>query len=127
MALEIYLSRRVKGNSGHKSSVEVAYWYKANAIRKWFAENLDGFVDNGETMVPLYKLDELLWVCEEVSKNHSQDVSSKLLPTCEGPFFGSIKYDRWYYSSVDYAITRLKQIIEETDSRYNDIVYREMY
>ena len=39
---------------------EVIYMRKANAIRKWFADNLDNFIDNGTTNIPREKFKALI-------------------------------------------------------------------
>ena len=42
MGLDMYLSRRLKDNTEH----EVMYWRKANAIHKWFVDNVQGGEDD---------------------------------------------------------------------------------
>lgn len=123
--LDMYLYRYKKGDTS--SRTEVACWRKANQIRRWFVENLDGFVDNGETEVPREKLVELLAVCKAVFDSHITAIAKKLLPTSEGPFFGSTAYDKYYYQAVGYTIDRLTNILQRDDSDYYCIVYREWY
>lgn len=53
MGLDMYIEV-----NGH----EEIYMRKANAIRRWFAENLDNFEDNGRTNIPKEKYEKLLKV-----------------------------------------------------------------
>lgn len=39
---------------------QVIYMRKANAIRKWFADNLDNFIDNGTTNIPKEKFKAII-------------------------------------------------------------------
>lgn len=124
---------------------EVAYWRKANAIHKWFVDNIqDGIDDCGNYEVTKEDLEELLHVCKLV-KNESRLVKGRikngetlrngkwvvnyedgeyiadsstameLLPTTEGFFFGSTAYDQWYMEDIDYTIKQLEKILKETD------------
>ena len=57
------LSARIRWNE----ATEVAYWRKANAIHKWFVDNIQDHQDDcGEYIVPREKLVELLETVEEV-------------------------------------------------------------
>lgn len=123
--LEMYLYRCKNDDDTYRT--EVAYWQKANQIRRWFAENIDGFVDNGEAVVPREKLVELLAICKIVSESRMTWIAKKLLPTSEGPFFGSKYYGDSYYENVDYTIAKLTNIISLGGSDYYKIVYREWY
>jgi hypothetical protein len=89
-----------------------AYWRKANAIHKWFVDNVqDGNDDCRNYYVTLEDLEELLKVCEEVKKDHS--LADELLPTTRGFFFGGTEYDEWYFNAIDYTIETLKEIIKD--------------
>ena len=79
---------------------ELGKWRKANAIHKWFVENVqDGKDDNGEeSWVSKKQLQELLDLVKEVLKN--KDKAEELLPTQSGFFFGGTEYDEWYFNSL---------------------------
>ena len=98
---------------------QVAYWRKENAIHKWFVDNCaDGIDECQDVYVPLEKLEELVEVCEEVLNNQSS--AEDKLPTQSGFFFGSQKYDEWYYKGLQYTVNTLKKVIEvmKTNSKY---------
>ena len=76
---------------------EVAYWRKANAIHKWFVDNVQSGKDDCDSYeVSREQLVKLLGDCEQV-KAHNE-LAEELLPTQSGFFFGSIEYDKWYFS-----------------------------
>ena len=109
--------------------IEAGYWRKANAIHKWFVDNIqDGNDDCGEYEVSIEKLQELLEICKELKSKMvlSEDTNKngdkyivnytlceKLLPTQEGFFFGSTSYDEWYYEDIENTI----KIIENLDGK----------
>ena len=96
---------------------EAGYWRKANAIHRWFVENVqDGKDDCGEYFVPPSSLEELLELCEKVKLNPEQ--ADELLPTSSGFFFGGDEYDEWYFDKIDYTIEVLKEALADTDSSY---------
>jgi hypothetical protein len=96
---------------------EAGYWRKANAIHRWFVENVQDNVDNcGEYFVPLSSLEELLELCEKVKLNPEQ--ADELLPTSSGFFFGGDEYDEWYFDKIDYTIEVLKEALADKDSSY---------
>ena len=95
--------------------VEAAYWRKANAIHKWFVENVqEGEDDCGTYYVSRDKLRELLTLIEEVLKN--KGVAQDKLPPASGFFFGSTEIDDYYYEDLEYTAERLKKILEMSDS-----------
>ena len=96
---------------------EAGYWRKANAIHRWFVENVQDGVDNcGEYFVPLSSLEELLELCEKVKLNPEQ--ANELLPTSSGFFFGGDEYDEWYFDKIEYTIDILKEALSDKDSSY---------
>lgn len=110
MGLDMYLDGIIKRYQVHdynigyiKTSVEIGYWRKANAIHKWFVDNIQGGVDNCATYyldkTDLLKLKE---TCEQVLKDMS--LAEKLLPTQEGFFFGNTEYDEDYIYDLKETI-----------------------
>lgn len=51
----------------------------------------------------------------------------ELLPTCEGFFFGSTEYDKWYVDDIDLTIKQLEKILAEEEKDipgvYVDYIY----
>ena len=94
-----------------KTYFEVGYWRKANAIHNWFVENCGGGEDTCQQMyVSLEKLEELLDICKQVSKDHG--LAQVLLPTQDGFFFGSTEYDDWYFDKIEDTIKIVEPVIE---------------
>lgn len=102
----------------------VGYWRKANAIHKWFVDNVqDGVDDCGDHYVELEQLEELLDICKQVKENN--DLADELLPRQSGFFFGSTEYDEWYYKDIDDTIEMLEIIIKEEKENRNLGLYNE--
>jgi hypothetical protein len=91
---------------------EAGYWRKANAIHKWFVDNVQNGKDNCEEYyVPFEKLQQLKKDCELALT--SKVVAENILPTQSGFFFGSTDYDKDYEDD-------LKQTIEIVDKALAD-------
>lgn len=98
---------------------KIGYWRKANAIHKWFVDN----VQNGEDdcrryYVEIDDLERLKRLCEEVLENPKK--AKELLPPCEGFFFGSNEIDEWYFQDLKYTIETINKVLENKDG---DIYY----
>lgn len=95
-------------------SFKAAYWRKANAIHKWFVDNIqDGKDDCSEYYVSTDELKDLLSVCEQVIADKSK--AEELLPSASGFFFGSTDYDEYYFQDVQSTIDKLKGIVDNTN------------
>ena len=133
---------------------EVGYWRKANAIHKWFVDNVQDGVDNcekylltKEKLQGLYDICEELmntlelidgkvfngqrytehgWVNEYIDGKVIKDITKaqELLPTQSGFFFGDTEYDEWYYNQVKYTYELLKDILENFDFENNYLIYQ---
>lgn len=90
---------------------KIGYWRKANHIHNWFVENVqDGNDDCDTYSVSIEDLKELLDICTKILEDSS--LAEELLPRTQGFFFGSIEYDEYYYDSIRYTISVLKEAIE---------------
>jgi len=82
-------------------------WRKANAIHKFFVDEVQNGHDNCERhWVSLENLKELLTRINEILKIEDKEEritkASKILPTDnEGCFFGSLDYDDWYFQDLE--------------------------
>ena len=126
----------------------VGDWRKANAIHKWFVNNVQyGEDDCKEYYVEIEQLEELLKICKKIKKIavmkqgqreariyengefitkmvdceyiENADEIEKLLPTTDGFFFGSTDYDEWYMKDINYTIKMLTQVLKE-EKEYNE-------
>lgn len=101
---------------------EVGYWRKANAIHKWFVDNVqEGKDDCGDYWVPDQKVDELLAACRAVSDNH--ELAEKLLPTQSGFFFGGTNYDEYYFEDIKSTIEILERAKKLRDNPGYELEY----
>ena len=102
-------------------SAEIGYWRKANAIHKWFVDNVqEGEDDCRSYYVDRKKLQELKEICERVRDFRHLAVSQ--LPTASGFFFGGTEYDEWYFQDVEDTIKIIDQALSLPDVW--DIEYR---
>lgn len=98
--------RRVKG-----IEVEAMYWRKANAIHKWFVDNVqDGEDECREHYVTREQLKELRDVCINALAD-PENASNYLSPT-SGFFFGSTATDQWYFDALKETIKGLNACLD---------------
>lgn len=102
----------------------VGYWRKANAIHKWFVENVQDGEDDCEFHRPVTKddLEALFELCREVLADNSK--ANELLPNTSGFFFGSQQYDVWYFEDIKKTAELCKQLIDGFDFENYDLYYR---
>jgi hypothetical protein len=92
-------------------SIRVGYWRKANAIHKWFVDNIQEGVDNcAYYFVSLESLKQLLDLCRKVLLN--KEKAAELLPTKEGFFFGGYEYDEWYFLDIKETIGIIEPLVK---------------
>ena len=139
---------------GHNTIFEqVGYWRKANAIHKWFVDNVQNGIDDCcYHEVTKENIQELLRRCKiikgastmekayiENGKTFANDqwcpiyiegetisnpnIAKNLLPTQEGFFFGGTNYDQWYMNDITATIDILQKVLDETDFDREMIVY----
>lgn len=90
-------------------SCELMYWRKANAIHRWFVENVQDDEDNCRSYyVPSEKLIELREMCSEALRN--RDKAGELLPTQEGFFFGSTEINDAYFEDMADTMFGLENV-----------------
>ncbi len=152
--LKPYLHKRGSEYYSWESIFEdVGYWRKANAIHKWFVDNVQNEVDDCDYYeVSKEQLEDLLSICIEVrdktkmSKGwvHNGDtlangkwcpnyeegntivnpeVARELLPTTGGFFFGSTEYDEYYMADIVSTIDILTKVLDTTDFDREMITY----
>lgn len=102
---DMSLAERVNG-----VTLEAAYWRKANAINKWFVDNVQGGDDDcKEYYVRPEKLSDLVEVCQRVLKYPS--MAPDVLPPQGGFFFGSTAIDEWYRKDLQNTIDMLTPLL----------------
>ena len=126
MGLDMYLMRRIKKEKHiEDTSIQLVYWRKANAIHKFFTDINEQY-DSCETIeVTKDMLGQLLDRCTEVLAN--RDRADELLPTTEGFFFGTTKYDDWYFKKIENTIEDITPILSDGDIKDGDLYYYGWY
>lgn len=82
---------------------EVGYWRKANAVHKWFVDNVQGGVDECQkSSVSREDITQLRDICQKIIDDSA--LASKLLPTQEGFFFGNTEYNDWYIEDLKETV-----------------------
>ena len=95
-----------------KDGTEIIYWRKANAIHRWFVENVQEGVDEcDEYEVTVEQLTKLRDLCNQVIEN--QELAEELLPTQSGFFFGSTDYDEWYLENALKTRSCLDELLSQ--------------
>lgn len=96
---------------------EVGYWRKANAIHKWFVDNVQSGVDECQRgYVSREQLKELRDTCAAVLADHSK--AEELLPPSSGFFFGGTDIDSYYFDVLEATINILDDLGEGHDRYY---------
>lgn len=100
----------VSGYNVTQVEIQVMYWRKANAIHKWFVDNVqDGFDDCQESYINPQDFYDLQDACKAVLENH--DLAGSLLPSQNGFFFGSTEYDDNYFNDVEITYKWLNKLL----------------
>ena len=93
---------------------EAMYWRKANAIHRWFVENVQGGEDNCERYyVSREQLMALRDLCANLcTANNALEMAEGELPTTDGFFFGSTEYDEWYWNDIENTVKGIDTALE---------------
>ena len=91
-------------------SCRAMYWRKANAIHKWFVDNVqDGEDDCQECEVTQEQLAELANLCRKVWTQRGE--TTELLPPTEGFFFGKADIDDYYWEYVNETAEQIEKLL----------------
>lgn len=122
MGLDMFLEARMK----HRTE-EAAYWRKANAVHRWFVENVQNNEDECKPyVVTREQLEDLVEDCMLVLSNRDDiELIEQVLPTASGFFFGGTQYDDWYFDCLEYTVDKLKEVLENPSYDENtEFVYQ---
>lgn len=99
---------------------EAMYWRKANAIHKWFVDNVqEGTDDCGNYAVSKEQLEEL----RELILQAIETKNSSLLPPTSGFFFGSDKVDDYYWDDLSTTASGIAKMLEDFPSEQWEYEY----
>lgn len=87
-------------------TVQIGYWRKANAVHKWFVDNVQGGVDECQkSFVPRERLLALHDLCANLlaqrEEGQAVGVAASHLPPQAGFFFGSTEIDEYYWYDIE--------------------------
>lgn len=112
----------LKGDASSPSAtveVTVAYWRKANAIHKWFVDNVQHGEDECRPhTVSRDQLQELQSLCDQLVSKYEEDpqrgkvLAEELLPPQSGFFFGSTDVDDWYWNDLRDTVKMIGEALE---------------
>jgi len=89
---------------------EAIYWRKANAIHKWFVDNVqEGKDDCGRYYVSKENLIGLRDLCKRVLQD--KDNAQTLLPPETGFFFGGTEIDQYYFDDINHTIESIEKLL----------------
>ena len=95
-------------------TAEFMYWRKANAIHKWFVDNVQGGKDECEEhSISLEQLAVLQQACASVLAD--PDNAQSYLPTASGFFFGGTDVDEWYMQNVNDTKDWIDKLFEDKE------------
>ena len=102
----------------------VMYWRKANAIHKWFVDNVQDGVDNCEEFhVSPQHLQLLRDTCKQVLDDNA--LAGELLPPSEGFFFGTTEITDYYFADLRATVEGLdKALAFAQRDRWTTFSYR---
>jgi hypothetical protein len=110
----------LKGRKVKEVIVEAMYWRKANAVHKWFVDNVQNGDDNCEEhWVSREKLAEL----RDLVKDALDRRDSDQLPPQAGFFFGSTDVNDWYWDDLQSTADGLDKVLTDFPERW-DFYYR---
>jgi hypothetical protein len=90
---------------------EAMYWRKANAIHRWFVDNIQDGVDNcAEYYVDIKYLTELRDLCKRVLEDPEK--AMELLPPKSGFFFGSTDIDEFFIDDLTNTVERFDYLLD---------------
>jgi hypothetical protein len=107
------------GYMGMYVEIPVYYWRKANAIHKWFVDNVADGVDDCKPFEFEYtKLEDLLKSIKAVLDDNK--LAPEILPTQSGFFFGTEDFDEWYFDTLKATHEDLTELYQRLDSKDDD-------
>lgn len=108
------LTAMAHGREVQGFEIEVQYWRKANAVHKWFVDNVQGGEDNCQPYpVQVDDLRNLMRDCRLVLDD--QRLAGEILPPAAGFFFGSTELNEWYWQDIEETWRVLDEVLKWPD------------
>jgi hypothetical protein len=88
-------------------AIHDAYFRKVNFLYEYFRNDM---VDES-CVVDKTRIGNLISICEDVlAHKGDEDYAKEKLPTTSGFFFGSTRYDEWYWYDVNDCLTQMRKL-----------------
>jgi hypothetical protein len=98
----------------------VCEWRKANAVHRWFVDNVqEGQDDCGRYPVNLENLKNLRFACQNAMREYDDgniEHAAGFMPTTSGFFFGSTEYDDYYREDLKRTYDACNNLIRTIES-----------
>ena len=108
------LTAMAHGREVQGLEIEVQYWRKANAVHKWFVDNVQGGQDDCQPyVVQPDDLRRLMRDCRLVLDD--QRLAGEVLPPTAGFFFGSTELNEWYWQDIEETWRVLDEVLKWPD------------
>jgi len=108
------LTAMAHGREVQGLEIEVQYWRKANAVHKWFVDNVqEGQDDCRPYTVQPDDLRRLMRDCRLVLDD--QRLAGEVLPPTAGFFFGSTELNEWYWQDIEETWRVLDEVLKWPD------------
>lgn len=112
MGLDMYIKSLPKGENADEAEYSVfkeeAYWRKANAIHRWFVENVQNNVDDcGYYLITRDNFITLKSICDKALETREEGI----LPPMDGFFFGDTSYDENYWEDIYSTEKQIDKIL----------------
>lgn len=111
----------IKENRVNSITERIGYWRKANAIHKWFVDNIQDEEDDCRDYQ--VSIEQLLELKKECENSLIVEKDEDILQTTSGFFFGSTEYDEYYFEQLKYTIELINDIISEHDEEDYTVSY----
>lgn len=103
-----------------ESTYTVIEWRKANAVHKWFVDNVqDGKDDCGRYHVSVEHLKNLRSDCRNAMLSYDEgdiEDAATWMPSQSGFFFGPTDYDEWYREDLKRTFDACNNLIRTIES-----------
>jgi hypothetical protein len=103
MGLDMFLFR--------KTTDEVAYWRKANAIHGWIIKHTNSVDDCTPISLTKEDLIKLRDTCKMVLTMNNAELAMEWLPPSTGFFFGNNQINEWYWSDIQDTVDKLNEAL----------------
>lgn len=108
--------------------VEMGYWRKANAIHRWFVNNVQGGVDDCNCYFvqksDLTRLRIATYKAIDAFNRGDFATCAKVLPAQDGFFFGSQEYGDWYREDLLTTLEIIDDTLLSVDWANDVLIYR---